>query len=113
MQEVVGEAVLVEIVPPATFDIFCDLFVVVILKIELGRDQRVVRAEELLLLDDQCWSSSVGSRDENVEHVSISVYRLDDVLHEVVVVEQAQEFDCIEVDHHVKVDVDIPDESYR
>ena len=73
----------------------------------------MVEAEELLFLDDQRWISRIGSRDDDVERVTASVRRLDDVWHEIVVVKQVQEFDCIGVVHHVEVDVDIPDDSYR
>ena len=45
--------------------------------------------------------------------MTISVRRPDDVLHEIVVVERAQEFDGIGVVHHVEVDVNIPDDNYR
>ena len=51
-QEVVGEAVLVEITPATTFDGFFDWFVVVVLEIERDRDERVIGAEELPFLDD-------------------------------------------------------------
>ena len=107
------EAVLVEITPPATFDGFCDWFVVVVLEIERGRDERVFGAEEFRFLDDQRWSSRVGSRDEDVERVTVSVRRPDDMLQEIVVVERAQEFYRIRVVHHVEVDVDIHNDSYR
>ena len=59
------------------------------------------------------WSSRVGSRDKDIEPVTVSVRGSDDVLHEIVVVERAQEFQCIVVVHYIEVDVDIPHDSCR
>ena len=59
------------------------------------------------------WSSRVGSRDEDIERVTVSVRRPDDVLHEIVVVERAQKFHRIGVVHYIEGDVDIPDDSCR
>ena len=90
------------------FNGLCDWLVVVILEIEHGQDERAVGAEERRFIDDQLWSSRFGSHDEDVEHVTVSVRWPNDVLHEIVVIERAQEFDRIGVVHHVEVDVDIP-----
>ena len=99
--------------PQVTFNSFCDWFAVVVLEIECGRDERVVGAERVSFLDDQLWSSRVGSRDEDVECVTVSVPWPDDVLHEIVVDERVQEFDRICVVHHVEVDIDIHDDNCR